>query len=428
MAKFLRFIFNLLLVCYIVAALALFVPPLVGVTTAVTVEGTAGNQELGSVNYAWRTPLGSLQAGDEILVSDDSSVNVYTVQAVDTENSVIAASDGTEVAVRTYVYKVLLTVPFIGYIAIGLQTTEGMIILGAAAGTLLILCILTGVWCRRRKIKRMEEDEEDLLDEEDTEFFQNLASQKRESDARAEADFTARQEALQQTIAVPVNEPAPDEEYEELPEVQEEAVQKDSADDSEVNEILPEEGETLNPEIPSEEEDAAEPEAADGESAEEEPADRSDSERDDQSLSPETDTEKTEVAEDTEAGSADEPEKTEAVPAEKPLPVNKQDEILETDEEMAVERAVETGNIPGVQAALEAALDTQQIQRHVRRNEVFHEPEKEPEPLASEEIELAMPVHTVDEYLQKAYADGEDPRVHKDELTGVTYVDYSDCI
>ncbi|MCQ2508888.1 MAG: hypothetical protein MJ116_00290 [Lachnospiraceae bacterium] len=384
MAKFLRFIFNLLLICYIAAALALFVPPLVGVKTAVTVEGTVGNQELGSVNYAWRTPLKELQPGEKILVEEAGSVNVYSIDSVDTENITVTTTDGITPTVRTYAYKLVLTIPYLGYIAIALQTMEGMIILGAIAGVLLLLCILTAIWCRKKKIKRMKEEEEELEDEKDNQFFQDLASQKRESDAKAEAEFRSRHESLNETKIIETSKPALDEEYEVLPDSVETNQEEKKADIVESLESFDEADVREETEVPAGGITLAE--------AEEDSA--------------------------------------EAV--EKPAIEEVPDTVVENKEkaeiEMQVERAVSTGNIPGVQAALEAALDTQQIQRHVRRAEVIREPEEEQEALAAEEIELAMPVHTVDEYLQKAYAAGQDPVVRKDELTGVTYVDFSECI
>ena len=53
-------------------------------------------------------------------------------------------------------------------------------------------------------------------------------------------------------------------------------------------------------------------------------------------------------------------------------------------------------------------------------------PEEEPEP--SEPIELAMPVYTAEELLQKAHAAGDDPKVIEDPATGITILDYSDIL
>ncbi len=428
MARFLRLIFNLLLVCYIAAALALFVPPLVGVSTAVTMEDTTGNQEVGSVNYAWRTPLRSLQTGDEMLVTADQAVNVYTIQNVDTENSVITTADGQELSVRTYVYKLMLTIPYLGYIAIAMQTVEGMIILGASAAVLILLCILTRIWCKKRKIKRMQEEEDELDDEEENEFFQKLADEKRENTAREEAEFLSRRSGEEEASAVQEIQPALDEEYDEyedFPAFEESAEQ--SAGEEAVEETADESaGEAESEEVAADAvaEIAADTDAQEsseqGAALEAVPAD------------PEAEAEVQETAENLqeaeETVSEDPRETDETAPEEAVEEKEPEAELVETEEEMAVEHAVETGNIPGVQAALEAALNTQQIQRHVRRVEPVREPEEDADALAAEEIELAMPVHTLDEFLETAYANGEDPLVRKDELTGVTYVDYSECL
>lgn len=60
--------------------------------------------------------------------------------------------------------------------------------------------------------------------------------------------------------------------------------------------------------------------------------------------------------------------------------------------------------------------------------ETIEEPEEEPEPESSEPIELAMPVYTAEELLQKAHAAGDDPKVIEDPATGITILDYSDIL
>ena len=60
--------------------------------------------------------------------------------------------------------------------------------------------------------------------------------------------------------------------------------------------------------------------------------------------------------------------------------------------------------------------------------ETIEEPEEEPEPDPSEPIELAMPVYTAEELLQKAHAAGDDPKVIEDPATGITILDYSDIL
>ena len=97
------------------------------------------------------------------------------------------------------------------------------------------------------------------------------------------------------------------------------------------------------------------------------------------------------------------------------------------------EKPLGTGELPDVQAALEAALENQQLNRydHGRSraaSEAAQTPEEEPVlPDERGEIELAMPVHTAEELMSKAYASGMEPKVRKDK-SGVTFVDYSDCL
>ena len=64
----------------------------------------------------------------------------------------------------------------------------------------------------------------------------------------------------------------------------------------------------------------------------------------------------------------------------------------------------------------------------VEEIEEFEETIEEPEPEPSEPIELAMPVYTAEELIQKAHAAGDDPKVIEDSATGITILDYSDIL
>ena len=88
-----------------------------------------------------------------------------------------------------------------------------------------------------------------------------------------------------------------------------------------------------------------------------------------------------------------------------------------------------TDSMMDMQAALEAVLTTQSL------NNGYDDPVPvKEEPVESDfsaemgEIELAMPSRTADELLQEAYTNGDDPSVTKDPITGVTFIDYSDCL
>ena len=98
------------------------------------------------------------------------------------------------------------------------------------------------------------------------------------------------------------------------------------------------------------------------------------------------------------------------------------------------EKDLGTDFLPDVQAALEAALESQPLNRTgetarmtIPDEDVLSDAEASGS-APTGEIELAMPVHTADELLSKAYSDGLDPKVRDDEITGVTLVDYSDCL
>ena len=48
--------------------------------------------------------------------------------------------------------------------------------------------------------------------------------------------------------------------------------------------------------------------------------------------------------------------------------------------------------------------------------------------MEEEEWKPAMPVRTKEELLKKAQADGDEPEVRDDEVSGVTLIDYSDIL
>ena len=79
----------------------------------------------------------------------------------------------------------------------------------------------------------------------------------------------------------------------------------------------------------------------------------------------------------------------------------------------------------------ETAEEIEEFEETIEEPETEEEaetPEEEPEPEPSEPIELAMPVYTAEELLQKAHAAGDDPKVIEDPATGITILDYSDIL
>ena len=90
-------------------------------------------------------------------------------------------------------------------------------------------------------------------------------------------------------------------------------------------------------------------------------------------------------------------------------------------------RGEETEEIPEAVEETESA-EPETVEEIEELEETIEEPEEEPEPEPSEPIELAMPVYTAEELLQKAHAAGDDPKVIEDPATGITILDYSDIL
>lgn len=107
------------------------------------------------------------------------------------------------------------------------------------------------------------------------------------------------------------------------------------------------------------------------------------------------------------------------------------EEISETVEETEiVEEAAEEETAEEVTEETEEteSAEPETVEEIEEFEETIEEPEEEPEPEPSEPIELAMPVYTAEELLQKAHAAGDDPKVIEDPATGITILDYSDIL
>ncbi len=327
MAKVFKVFVNIILILFILVAAALFIPPLAGISTVVSGPDMVTNIQTGSVVYGRSTQIGQLSAGDEIVVTGDGSAYVYEIQEIDAETGTVTVAAGsgagtTEITLRTTGQKVLLTVPFIGYVSIATQTMEGRIVLGLAVALLVVLFIVAEVWNRRNSDDEEDEDEED-------EFYSELAEQKKRNDAEEERKFQTRK------LAEQLREP---EEGEEQPQISKEEAEMFI--------------ERLEPE-----------------------------------------------------------------------------ETGQKEETMAAAAEKTADDVPDMQEALENALATEPMNSQgqtVQMPTIL--PEEKETPLQADEIVLAIPARSVEEILQEAYRDGEDPKVEKDELTGVTFVDFSDCL
>ena len=398
MSKVLKTIVNVILFCAIVVAAGLLIPPFAGVTTVMVDDvDMQTNLSQGSVAYAVEKDSSELKQGDKVLVSQDGGQYVYVVDSIDGSSVVLddqLSTDGgtTQQELGSTVQKVMLVVPVIGYVSMALRNTEGLIIVGLVVVFVIILFILAEVW-KKDDDEDEEEDEDAEEDESEEEQEEEPAvmsrrerkkarkaekkKQKQEEKAAvAEAKARAKQERQEAKLAKK-NKNADVEDTEETPE----EIPAEAADLTQKI-VLPEDltqeaqdmGSTQEVVLPAEEHQPEE------ESTENEDPNKSLLEE----------TASLFAADIASMMSENQPEETEPEAAE-------QEEETEEPEDMDLTQPVVL--------------------------EEVSEEEQEPE-----EKKLAMPVYTKEELLAKAEADGDQPEVIEDEVSGVTLVDYSDVL
>lgn len=171
MSKFLKVLVNSILILAIIVAGGLLIPPFAGVTTVIVDdEGMDTNLSMGSVTYAVALKDNPGE-GSKVLLSEGEGQYVYKVQSVDGNNCILEdklSTDGgtIEHTVSTTMKKVILTIPFVGYVSMALRTTEGLIIVGLSVVFVIILFVLAEIW---KKDDEGDEDDEDNEDDEDLE-------------------------------------------------------------------------------------------------------------------------------------------------------------------------------------------------------------------------------------------------------------------
>lgn len=396
MGRFLKWIVNIILLCAIVIAAALLIPPLAGVTTAMIDEVDMDtNLPRGSVTYARDMAADDLEAGDDVLILESGKTYVYRVKNLDTGDGTCTLEDtrtaGAEEVTRTFtgdVSKVVLTVPFIGYIPMAMKSTEGLIVIGLAVVFVIILFILAELW-------RPDRDDEEDEEEEENPEPADEARQTLPVDTPSQIMEEASSEIASVVSSVVAEESQPEE-------------IRQPEEDGELDEI--DRKLRQEPEYLSEEEVLRQAEETDGTVT-------ADGEEDAVILSLEEDirSEEERMQEINDGAQEEIVLEQETVPEEEPAveetvieeaalleePVS-EEETMETAEEMTEEK------IP----AAEPYVQEQEVEEEVQ----------------TDERKLAMPLYTADELLAKAREKGENPRVVKDEKTGVTLLDYSDLL
>lgn len=398
MSKVLKTIVNVILFCAIVVAAGLLIPPFAGVTTVMVDDvDMQTNLSQGSVAYAVEKDSSELKQGDKVLVSQDGGQYVYVVDSIDGSSVVLddqLSTDGgtTQQELGSTVQKVMLVVPVIGYVSMALRNTEGLIIVGLVVVFVIILFILAEVW-KKDDDEDEEEDEDDEEDESEEEQEEEPAvmsrrerkkarkaekkKQKQEEKAAvAEAKARAKQERQEAKLAKK-NKNADVEDTEETPE----EIPAEAADLTQ--EIVLPENLTQEAQNMGSTQEVVLP-------AEEHQPEEESTENEDPNKSLLEETASLFAADIASMMSENQTEETEPEAAE-------QEEETEEPEEVDQTQPV----------VLEEAS----------------EEEQEPE-----EKKLAMPVYTKEELLAKAEADGDQPEVIEDEVSGVTLVDYSDVL
>ena len=394
MSKFLKIIVNLVVIAAIAVAAALLVPPFVGVDTVMNDNTeTETNLPIGSVAYGRSTDVDDLEVGDRIIYSEGSSDYIYEITDMDASAGVYKVSDPyndnsdtQNITIQKSIPKVAVVIPFIGYGAIALQSTEGLIIVGLGIVFLIILFILSEIW---RKDK-YEEDEEDVEEESEEDSQEDEEEEEEEVLSRRERRRLKKEEKRRRKLAEKESreeeEGEEEETEEELPEIQDhedadpaeqsmsgedldkavaEAMSSVAAGVSQISEpeqvpdatiVMPDLGKIDQENIPDE--------------IQERPEENSQEENE-------------EISEETESSEVTEEEK----PEEETEPVEKEEEPEEILEPVETEEEEKTYN-----------------------------PESVPN------------APTVEELLAKAQAAGDAPEVKEDKDNQITLLDYSDIL
>lgn len=399
MSKVLKTIVNVILFCAIVVAAGLLIPPFAGITTVMVDDvDMQTNLPQGSVAYAVEKDRSELKQGDKVLISQKGRQYVYVVDSIDGSSVVLddqLSTDGgtTQQELGSTVQKVMLVVPVIGYVSMALRSTEGLIIVGLAVVFVIILFILAEVW-KKDDDEEENEENEDAQEDEPEEEEPAVMSRRQKKKARkadkkkqkqeekaavAEAKARAKRERQEAKLAKKNKKAHMMNESEQEPEaIPAEPMEETQAADSTQEIVLPQK--------PMQEEQTA------GNTQE-------------IVLPTEETQEKQESTDETEDPDKTLLEETASLFAADIASMMGENQTKETEE-------------PEETDPLDSTEQTQPVVLETVSEEKQETGDKK----------LAMPVYTKEELLQKAEADGDEPEVIEDEVSGVTLVDYSDVL
>ena len=399
MSKVLKTIVNVILFCAIVVAAGLLIPPFAGITTVMVDDvDMQTNLPQGSVAYAVEKDRSELKQGDKVLISQEGRQYVYVVDSIDGSSVVLddqLSTDGgtTQQELGSTVQKVMLVVPVIGYVSMALRSTEGLIIVGLAVVFVIILFILAEVW-KKDDDEEEDEENEDAQEDEPEEEEPAVMSRRQKKKARkadkkkqkqeekaavAEAKARAKRERQEAKLAKKNQKAHMMDESEQEPEaIPTKPMEETQAAGSTQEIVLPQE-------LMQEEQSAGNTQKI--------------------VLPTEETQEKQESTDETEDPDKTLLQETASLFAADIASMMSENQTKETEE-------------PEETDPLDSTEQTQPVVLGVVSEEKQETGDKK----------LAMPVYSKEELLQKAEADGDEPEVIEDEVSGVTLVDYSDVL
>ena len=434
MSKVLKFIVNLVVLLSIVVAAALLVPPLLGVDTVINDNSNIEtNLPVGAVAYGRQVDTEKLNKGDKILYMEGSAQYVYEIQDMDTTAGSYKVkdvynknSDAESITLQDKVSKAVITIPFIGYVAIALQSKTGLMVVGAVIILLIILFILSEVL--RRGDDDEEEDEEEYEEEDDDEdeedepgYWERRRLKKEEKRLQKEAEYEE-------------DDDDDEEEEEELSAKERRRLKKEEKrrrklekkglleDDEEEEQEQEDMNDVFVPENTFSEPAASEPEQ--------------ELQGFDEAMKDAMSSIASGIAQVSEPENV--PDATVVMPDAEELEkaVQEAEGTLETVEEPEVQEfAAETELEPEAEETQAVENIEADMQEDIAEDIIIEEtPTEETEVQLSEEEEIPVNVNAVpktpslNELLAKAAAAGEEPEVKKDEENEVTLLDYSDLL
>lgn len=401
MSKFLKLIVDLVIICTILIAAALLVPPLAGVKTVMNDNSTAEtNLPVGSVAYGKQTDAVNLKKGQKIVYTKNNQAYVYEISDVsDAENDTYLVKDAYDkkteersVELSGDVMKLSFVVPLIAYAAIAVQSKEGLILIGLGIVFLIILFILAELW---RKDKKDMEETKSESEEKNTEEKVIPLESKRSEEPTNEKQEEAQPETAKEYESVQKTENIQTE-FEHNPKSDENSYLQDAVEMSKEGTVVPAD----EKEIAGEKTQVLKPELLKSEllrtgETVEEPAEE------------ETAAEQVEGIQEESAGEV-------LVPTEEP----KTEEIKPEENEDTI----------GLEAKIEEALNTEIVKMKSEESETVQgekTSESEEEPKVEEVVEEVLPSPSVEELLRNAQAHGDHPEVIEDSDNKVTLLDYT---